>query len=332
MIRNVTLLLSAMAFLFGFNALAVDLGVITKELTTTGVTGWIHGSVAERHVYVFTYRNPLDFFDYLEMSLVPTGGEVEKQLEKLNRNDQVLLKGSLLDIPAPQPHVLVSSVQMVTPYVSGYPADPYGHQAKIPDDLLGKTSATFLVHAVAGNGQILVVEYEDAVVPVFVKNGSLTQNLFRGDVVQLAFKLQSYPNQPVHLDVNEAAAQPLQVLDSLHAKNGKPVSLQGNLIMFPKSPEIIFNVFAVQEPLPAGLSRQYTLVNMDDPNVFNQIRTKLQKAWDSAPTRYVNGRNKLISTKIQVKATGIINDIDPSQANPQILLKSADDIQIIKSP
>ena len=102
--------------------------------------------------------------------------------------------------------------------------------------------------------------------------------------------------------------------------------------MFPKSPEIQFNVFAVQQPLPSGLTRQYTLVNMVDPGVFSQIRAKLQKAWDSYPKSYVNGRNKLVSTKIQVKASGVINDVDPSQANPQILLKSADDIQIIELP
>ena len=130
MTRNMTILMWAVGFLSGFNAWAVDLGVIGKELPTTGVTGWIHGSVAERHVYVFTYRNPSNFFDYLEMSLVPAGADVEKQLEKMNRNDQVLLKGSLLDIPAPQPHVLVSSIQMLTPYVSGYPSDPYGHQSR----------------------------------------------------------------------------------------------------------------------------------------------------------------------------------------------------------
>ena len=80
------------------------------------------------------------------------------------------------------------------------------------------------MHAIAGNGQILVVEYQDAVIPVFVKNGSLTQNLYRGDIVQLAFKLQHYPTEPVHLDVDASAAQPIQVLDSLHAKHGTAVS------------------------------------------------------------------------------------------------------------
>src|SRR6185437_5243516 len=116
--------------------------------------------------------------------------------------------------------------------------------------------------------------------------------------------------------LDESSPEAVKVLDSIHAKNGKPASIEGALILFPKSPEILWNVFAVQELLPGGLTRQYTLVDFDDPKIFTRIRKKLQKAWDEYRHAYVNGRNKLVSTRIRVKAKGIFSDVDPGQANP----------------
>ncbi len=312
------------------NAFAVDLKEIEKELTTSGVEGWIHGSVESQGLYVFTYRNPTNFFDYIEMSLVSYSPTMMKELASYNRQDKVRVKGAFLSNPSPQKHIMVSSIEMITKYQSPYPTDPYQHQAKIPDELLNQTQGTFLIHAVAGDGHILVVEYKDSILPIFVQNAALAKDLFRGDLVQLKFKIQTDPTHPTHLNLNEKDPQPVQILESIQAKNGKPASVEGALIMFPKSPEIMFNVFAVQEQLPAGLTRQYTLVNFDSADLFQQIRDALQKAWDQYPG-YVNGRNKLVSTHVRVKVTGVFNEVDPSQANPQILLNSLDSIQIISN-
>ncbi len=106
--------------------------------------------------------------------------------------------------------------------------------------------------------------------------------------------------------------------------------IEGALILFPKSPEIIFNIFAVQQELPDGLKRQYTLVNMEDPEAFAKIRAKLQAAWDKYGKEYVNGRNKFVSQRIRVKATGTFNQVSANQANPQVFLKNADAIEIIE--
>jgi hypothetical protein len=312
------------------SAFAVDMKEVEKELTSTGVEGWIHGSVETQGIYVFTYRTPGNFFDYVEMSLVSDSPAIMKQLGTFDRHDKVRVKGAFIaDNPSPQKHIMISSVELLTKYTQPYPVEPYQHQAKIPDDLLGKNSATFLVHAIGGDGQILVVEYKDVILPIFVKNGALAKNLFRGDLVQLQYKIQKYPNEPVHLNLDPTASQPVQVLESIHAQHGKVVTLEGDLILFPKSPEINFNVFALKQDLPAGLSRQFTLVNFDSPDVFAAIREKLQAEWDKFPGAYVNGRNKLVSFRIRVRATGTINEIDPSQANPQILLGSADSVQVI---
>ncbi len=317
-------------FFFSTSVRAVDLNEIEKELTTTGAQGWIHGTINDQHTFVFTYRNPDNFFDYVIMSLVPSKPEVAKTLLTLHRQDKVLVKGSFMDNPSPQKHIKADSVELVTAYVPPVPMPTYSHQAKIPQDLLKLTSATFLVHTVAGDGQILVVEFQDAVIPVYVKNGDLTKNLSRNDLVQLEFKIQNTPSQPTHLNLDETSATPVKVLDSIMAKNGQEATIEGELVLFPKSPEISFNVFAVKENLPAGLNRQYTLVNMDDPDVFQKIRDTLQAAWDKYPSDSVNGRNKLVSTRLRVKATGTINEVDPNQANPQILLKSVDSMQIIE--
>ena len=310
------------------HANAVDMTKLEQDLKTTGIDGWIHGAVESQGLYVFTYRNPTDFFDYVEMSLVTDDADITKTLATLKRNDKVHVTGKFLKNPSPQKHIWLKSIALVKKYESGYPSDPYQHEAKLPDDLLTKTTATFLVHAIGGDGHILVVEYKDSIVPIFVKNADLTKNLFRNDLVKLNFKIQTNPDAPVHLNLDDSVAQPVTVLESIQALHGKPASVEGALIMFPKSPEIIFNVFAVQQLLPEGLNRQYTIVNFDNPDVFTQVRKALQAAWDRHPNDYTNARNKLLNTKIKVKITGTFNEVDPNQANAQILVKSVDDVKI----
>jgi hypothetical protein len=326
-------LLSLLALLTSPPAFAVDPAQVEKLLATSGCEGEVHGASPTQGLYVFNYRNPDDFFDYLEMSLVAEKPEVQAQLATLARHDRIRVKGAFLANRSPQKHIRVDSLEVVRKYVSPVPSDPYGHDAKLPDELLGKSSATFLVHALHADGQILVVEYKDTVVPIYVRNGDLTKDLFRGDLVQLAYRVAREPGRPTHLRLDEAqGAQAVRVLESIREKHGNPGVIQGALILFPKSPEIKFNVFAVQELLPEGLSRQYTLVNFESPEAFARIREMLQAAWDTYPNDYVNGRNKLVSRKLLVRATGVFNEIDPNQANPQILLKGPEDLQIISLP
>jgi hypothetical protein len=303
--------------------------VVEEQLAQGGVEGWIHGAVAEQHEYVLTYRTPGQFFDYLEISLVARDEAVAKQLASFKRHDKVRVKGAYMaHNPSPQKHILVTSIELVKKYESAYEVPGYQYQAKLPDDLLEKDSEIFLVHAIAGNGQILVLQYKDAVLPVFVKDGELTKNLYRGDLVKLRFKIRRRPQEPVHLTIDET--QPVEVLESIKELNGQKTTVEGALVLFPKSPEISFNVFAVRQSLQAGLDRQFTLVNFENPEIFEAVRAKLQKVWDEGGKEYVNGRNKLVSTKIRIRVTGTLNDVDPSQANPQLLLDSADAVQVIQ--
>jgi hypothetical protein len=320
----------AATWMMSFSALGVDVSLVERQLTTTGVEGWIHGSVPGQGLYVFTYRNPEDFFDYIEMSLVSEDDAITQQLAKLTRHDKVRIQGEFLKNPSPQKHIQVRSVEVIQSYENPYPSEGHSYDAAIPQDLLGKSSATFLVHAVAGDGHIVVVEYKDQVLPIYVKNAELTKDLFRNDLVELRFRIRGEPEQPVHLALNENDPQAVRVVESIRTLHGRTGTVEGALILFPQSPEIIFNVFAVQQELEGGLKRQFTLVNFDSPETFQAVRNKLQAAWDRHPGAYVDGRNKFVSTKIRVRATGMFNEVSESQANPQILLDSADSIELIE--
>lgn len=316
-------------FAFAQNSHAVDVEQVKKDLAAQGIEGWIHGSVKDHGLFVFTYRAPNNFFDYLELSLVSDKPDLMAKFATFNRHDKVRIKGKILDNTGPQNHIDVASIELVKKYESAYPTESYKYDARIPDDLTKANDGDFLVHAVGADGHILVLEYRDAVVPVYVKNEKLTKDLVRNDVIHLNYRIAKDPGQPTHLRIDETRPEPVKLLDGVKALHGKPAKVEGALIMFPKSPEIAFNVFAVLQELPSGLKRQFTLVNMENPDAFAKIRAKLQAAWDKAGKDYVNGRNKLVSRKVRVRATGTFNEVSANQANTQILLKDENSIEIL---
>jgi hypothetical protein len=160
---------------------------------------------------------------FIEVSLIPGSPKVLSSLAGLHRHDRVRIKGQLLDNPSPQTHVELSSLEVVKRYESTPAMPAYTYSADIPADLRGEDSALFLVHNVGAGGRILVVEYEDVVLP------------------------------------SMSAAR--------------------------SSPEI----------------------------------------WHEHGNVVASGRNKLISTNVRVRATGKFNEIDPNQANVQIVLDGYSD-------
>jgi hypothetical protein len=293
------------------------------------VEGEVHGAYPDLELYVFTYRNPENFFEFVEVSLIATNPELATQLASLRRHDRVRISGAVADNRSNQTHVELTSIGVVKKYEASPEVPPYDHRATVPDDLRDKDEALFLVHAVNAGGTVLVVEHEDVVLPVYVRDPALTRDLARNDVVRLRYEIRSRPDRPVHLELADVD-RAVEVVDSVMALHGKPASLEGPLVLFPKSPQVPFNVFAVLEELPGNTQRQYTLVNFDDNDKFAAIRKKLQDAWDAAgPGSAVSGRNKLVSTKVRVRATGTYNEVDPNQANAQIVLESADSLDII---
>jgi hypothetical protein len=293
------------------------------------VEGEIHGAFPDLELYVFTYRNPENFFEFVEVSLVAPTAELAAELAALRRHDRVRIRGGRMDNRSNQLHVELSALEVVSKYEASPPIPSYEYQASIPDDLRGNSSELFLVHAVNAGGSVLVVEHGDVVLPVYVSRPELTRALARNDVVRLFYEIRSRPDRPVHLQLQDIE-QPVEVIESVTALHGQPAAIEGPLVMFPRSPQVRFNVFAVLQELPGNTQRQYTLVNFDSPETFETIRTKLQSAWDAAgPGSTMSGRNKLISTKVRVRATGTFNQIDPNQANAQIVLAGPDSIEVL---
>jgi hypothetical protein len=309
---------------------AVDIKAVEEALTGKGLEGWVHGTVADKELYVFTYRNPDNFFDYITMSLVPATAEIRAKLAASKRHDKLRITGSFMPNPSPQKHISVTAVEVVKDYKPAYEVPAFVYSTEVPKALRKDGTASFLVHAIGGEGHILVVEYQDQVVPIFARDTAYTAGLSRNDVIRLKYKVQEAPNRPRHLMVDDNAKEPVKMVERIADINEKPADVQGTLVMFPKSPEIIFNVFAVLQDAKEGYSRQFTIVNFENPEVFKAAREKLQAAWDAHPGEWKNGRNKLVSTKVRVRVKGNFNQVSVNQANPQVLIGSADDITILE--
>lgn len=306
---------------------------IKAQLSGAGLEGEVHAIRADQALFVFTLRNPDDFFEFVHFSLIAKTPRIHEQLSALNRHDRVKLWGDIQENKSPQVHIEVSKVETVRAYDPGIPIPPYEYEATLPADLprdeAGDGEALFLVHAIHGEGRILVVEYKDAVIPIFVPNGELSKGLYRNDVIRLRYKIRNTPKEPTHLRLRAEVAKPLELIESALSKHGLPADLTGPLVLFPKSPQVNQNVFALHEEVQGGATRQYTLANFESPEAFKAIRLKCEAAWATDPSNYANGRNKLLHRKIKVRARGTFNVVNPNQANVQILLKSADDLEFL---
>ncbi|TVQ51552.1 MAG: hypothetical protein EA366_15280 [Spirulina sp. DLM2.Bin59] len=301
-------------------------GLVTEqleaELTGSGLIGRVHGAAPA--MAVLTVREPDHFFNHREFSLIPANGEVREALGAIHRHDRICIQGEWLHNPSSQPHLLVKGMEVLETWqgVRGYE-----HQTQLPEDLLGRDgSLVGVVHAVGTEGDLLVVDYGDGVVPVVVTDPVWTAGLYRGDIVRLNYGVQRIPPRPPHLRLNERADQPLAVLDAIASWHNQPKTLTGKLVKFPQSPQIQFDVYGLAvETL--GQQRIFTLVNFEDPEVFGAIRQRLATLWEENEGGAIAGRNYLINPGLTLTATGTINVISPEQANPQILLATPEAIQ-----
>jgi hypothetical protein len=309
-----------------------DIDSLAILLSQGKLHGWIHAGVHPRGLYVFTYRKPNDFFSFADFPLIANNDAVAARLLDVKRHDEVTLTGSFRVNMAPIHHILLDDFHMVKAYVSDETAPPRTPEAAIPDDLLGGNELIGKVHAVNADGRIFVIEYRDAVIPVYVRIANMTDGLYRNDKIHLVFEFTTTPPRPTHLWLDINATKPLEVMERLLDKHGQPFEAEGALVRFPQSPQIITDVYAVQVTDADGVSREYTLLNDQDPAIFTKIHDKLAAAWKSRPGQAIDGRNKLVNPYIKVKAVGRFNLISPNQANAQILLASPDNLTVTMLP
>lgn len=303
----------------------IDLKQVEDDLKNGKLTGWMHAAAHDLGHYVFTYRNPNNFFESQNFSVTTGNAGAEAVLKTLNRHDKVTLKGAFASHTNPQFHLVVDSITVDEAYKSPIHANPFRRQAKLPDDLKGKTSFVGKVHAIAAEGRVLVMEYQDAIVPVAVSAPSWTETLYRGDKIRIHFKVRDWPLKPVHLSLDTSIAKPVEVIESLVKDHGTIVTKTGILAVFPKSPQITFDVFALHIQ-DGELFRNYTLVNFQDFDLFEKIRVKLHQLWQAKAATAKDSRNFYTNPEIKLQVTGRLNVVDPGQANPQLLIEKLDDI------
>lgn len=300
----------------------LELSKLSQELENTGLIGRIHGAAKDSQMYVMSVREPNNFFSHQEFSLLASDSETLDILNNTHRHDRVCVRGNIIVNPSPQKHIAVNSVDIVESWTQPEGFAPYQREADFPIELENKTSFVGKVHAIGAEGKILVVEYKDGVIPIYVTATEQTKNLYRGDIVELFYQIQNYPSQPTHLQLDSTKENPIEVIDAISSWHNKPNTLTGKLVKFPRSPQLKFDVYAM-EVETQGVKRYFTLINFQDMAEFENIRQKLAQIWDKNAATAVSGRNMLINPDVTIQAQGLTNIISPEQANPQILLESA---------
>lgn len=329
------------------SAPATPINDIDEKLQTTGLEGYIHGADPNSNLFVFTHYPGNNFFKGVHYSLVAKSEEAKKVLQSLNRHDRVLVKGKLASAYNPQPHIKADSIEIQEAWTpeTGRPEEKYIKEAKLPDELKDRTEASFMVHAVVDNGNVVVMEYKDNFVMMIVPDNSFTKDLFRGDTLTVQYKVQKFPAKPQHIMLNthpENGKAPIVVIDSLKALHAQPtdnedpeakptktITQEGRLVLFPKSPQINRPVWAVEQKQPDGTSRFFTLVNFSDIEEWDKMDAKLKGWWDANPAKPLDGRNKLFKPGLKIKATGSMNVVSPNQANAQ-MFTSSDQLELVQ--
>lgn len=308
------------------------LAALDSALRGAGARGYMHGAAGANHQYVFAFDHPVPGQILLPtfpmLTHVP---EVLAALPDLRRHDAIRIRGQIITNGAPIPHIYVSELEVLAPWSDGSDLPPYQQQTKIPEALQGLSEIIVRVHAVMDQGRTLVVEYGDAIIPVFVTDTAVSKDLWRNDKILLRFVLKSSPQRPAHL-LPAARPDAIVVLERINAGHGLPTVRSGELVKFSKTPQVGLEVFAISQLDADGVRREFTLVNLEDPTVWAAIAAKAGKAWDEARATAVRDRSKLRNPKLWVTASGVLNEVAAEQGNPQVLLASEDDFTITVLP
>ncbi len=308
----------------------VEIDELEQMLKEGGIKGEVHAADLDNRQIVLTYRDPKNFFKNVQIGLVSHKKEVLELFSTLKRHDLLLVQGELFHrgeffAESPQPHIEVGSIKILKKYQASIKADAkFKKKCQLPPELQDKNEADFLVHAVLKNGAFLVLEYRDNFVFCVCPDNKLSKDLYRNDRIRLRFKLQNFPVKPAHIELDQDGANnPILLLDSIKAMHGKMHTQEGRLVLFPKSPQIKRDIWAIEEEGPDGNSRTFTLVNFTKAGEQEKIDRKLKSYWDAQNDGIIDGRNKLVHTRVRLRARGRMNVVDPNQANPQMQLNAS---------
>lgn len=307
----------------------IDFTILEKCLLTDGVELEVHGAAPMSRLFVVTYRNPKNFFQAVHLSLLSKNPEVKALIPTLKRHDRIFIKGGFAPITSPQKHILAGEIKILSRSAQAPHSNEYTYQT-LPGSILEKNHLIGKVHAVFGDGKILVVEEGDLVIPVFVEEPwvEAVNPLARGDKIEINYIVQNRPKNPVHLNFDPSAPFAFKVLHSAMQDHGRPITITGKLIRFPASPMVKFPVFAVNVDMGDGVLLPHTVLSFTDPELFAQARKLFQSIWDKHPQGVSQYRNKFINDDITVTVSGTYNMIHPLQANPQVVISNINEIKI----
>ena len=289
----------------------------------------LHASVTEFSQFVVTYRNPENFFDFDHFPLIPESRQVRVQLSQLKRHDVIRIWGRLEERTDSQTHLFANRLEVVRTHIDDLPE--FDRDFELPDEVLGLSEIIAKVHANVSDGKVLVIDYKGGIFPVIVPADmtSWSRALYRGDKIVLRYQVQSAPARPMHLVLSRTSQEPIQVLESALGFHQQPVDFIGSVVLYPKSPQISLDIFAIRVDRGDGVHLDFTLVNFEDFDLFFAILAKVQGFWDASDQSPQNGRNNLHKPELLIRVRGEGHVVDPNQANPQILIKSLEDLELI---
>jgi len=299
---------------------------LREKLASEGLVGWIHGSIHDESLYVFTWRRPDNFFVNIQFPMSSFDVKVLGELKQLKRHDRVRIFGEFMAPNAPLTHIQVRTVEMVEPYLGPeIPNNEVKEYGALPQEILDGREVVTKVHVSADGGAVLVIEYKDQMIPVYNPNPVLARGLYRNDKIFLKYTVRKTPNRPTHLEVDVNRSNPIEVVSQIACRHDQVVELEGLLVMFPKSPQIKMNVFALRTEDSDGVKQNYTFLvpDMDTQagiEEFFAMNEILQDSWDEMIEFAVDDRNKFLNERISVRVRGRHNVISPAQANPQIIV------------
>jgi len=302
-----------------------DDAAVQRQLASEGVVGHVHGTLIDAGMVVFTVRDAADFSNFQIFTLIFP--QADSTVQSLKRHDKLRIFGVLLKNPSQQRHIMVSKFEMLQPSAIVY---NYRPQTTLPAALVGKKRIVALVHAIDSDKGILVIDYRDVIVPVFVADVTTVSEVFaqlhRNDIVELPFVIRKHPRRPPHLELNGA----IKVVDAIVDRHGKTVTYEGYLTMFPDNAQTELNVFSLaKDEGIAGIERLYTMTNFRDPGKFFRIIRLLQEVWDESIATVSVARNRYSNRDLRLRITGKIAVTRKNQVNPMLILKSRRAIEIL---
>ena len=314
----------------------VSLEELAERAPREGLRGTMHSANHQLGTYVFTWWDPASFFNSVNFSVEPTTPQAAAALEGMERHQEVLVKGVLVRNGS-QPHLKVESVEPGKKWSPGVHVDEPREPAKDLGKWLGsRKRVEALVHAIAEDGGMLVVELRGEVVPVQVPPDAALREavgkLYRGDRIEIRYRVAERPVVPMHLvlTAGEKENEPaLRVVDAMKEQHGTTRTVTGRLVLFPLSPVLKRTIWGVEERGPDGLNRYFTIFNFKDAEDQKRIEALLQGAWDAKTDGVRDARNKYLHTRVRVRVTGEVNNPAANQANPTLMTTSAN-VEVIR--